>query len=239
MGNFTNVGSHNVECIALVYCLKLLYPDTIHVIRGGAEAPGESTRHGSRAAIMDAYSEQTWDLLMTSFGQLPAAAIIDETVFAISGGLSPQLDTMTELHELPKLPTTDEDIMSDLMFGVFEDQEGWGLSDLGVGFSHGLDIIDTWLEVNDFRRVIATRTVVNHVGYRWEGPRRQWLEFGSTPNYMGVVGNLGAVIDLRDAESIRIRLWRGHDDDGGEDDDDLGDISDSVDTGVEDDDDSD
>lgn len=46
------------------------------------------------------YSAAVYDACLESFNALPVAAIVDHRFFCVHGGLSPELTTLDDLHEV-------------------------------------------------------------------------------------------------------------------------------------------
>lgn len=55
-----------------------------------------------RAEILHKYDLEVYDLIMDSFDQLPIAALIDNKILAIHGGLSPDLIYYQDLINLDR-----------------------------------------------------------------------------------------------------------------------------------------
>ena len=48
------------------------------------------------------YSLKLWKMFTDMFNWMPVAAIIDEKIFCLHGGLSPELNTLDQLSKIPR-----------------------------------------------------------------------------------------------------------------------------------------
>jgi serine/threonine-protein phosphatase 4 catalytic subunit len=83
-------------------------------------------------------SANVWRFCTELFDYLPLAAIIDNTVFCVHGGLSPSISTIDEIKVIDRKQEVPHDgAMCDLMWSDPEEITGWGLSPRGAGYLFG------------------------------------------------------------------------------------------------------
>ena len=84
-----------------------------------------------------------WRTFTDCFNCLPLAAIVDEKIFCVHGGLSPEHHSMEQVRNIPR-PTDipDRGLICDLLWAdPDKNVQGWGESDRGVSFTFGRDIV--------------------------------------------------------------------------------------------------
>lgn len=92
-----------------------------------------------------------WKTFTDCFNCLPVAAIIDEKIFCMHGGLSPELSNMEQIRRIMR-PTDvpDTGLLCDLLWSDPEkDMNGWEENDRGVSFVFGPDIVSVFLKKHD------------------------------------------------------------------------------------------
>ena len=98
----------------------------------------------------------------------PIAAIIDEKIFCVHGGLSPEHHSMDQVRRIPR-PTDvpDSGIICDLLWSDPEKEiDGWGENDRGVSFTFGGDVVGKFLKKHDLDLVCRAHQVVED-GYEF------------------------------------------------------------------------
>jgi len=124
------------------------------------------------------------------------AAVIDEKIFCVHGGLSPEHHSMDQVRRIPR-PTDvpDSGIICDLLWSdPDKDIEGWGENDRGVSFTFGGDVVAKFLKKHDLDLVCRAHQVVED-GYEFFAKRRLVTIF-SAPNYCGEFDNAGAMMSV-------------------------------------------
>lgn len=135
------------------------------------------------------YNIKLWKVFTDCFNCLPIAAIIDEKIFCMHGGLSPDLKTMEQIRRVVR-PTDVPDtgicftfilfLSKTQMFSSFflwlivyftgllcdllwsdpdKDIQGWGENDRGVSFTFGHDIVDQFLKRHDLDLICRAHQV--------------------------------------------------------------------------------
>jgi serine/threonine-protein phosphatase PP1 catalytic subunit len=124
------------------------------------------------------------------------AAIIDEKILCMHGGLSPELQNMEQIKRIMR-PTDipDTGLLCDLLWAdPDKDIVGWGENDRGVSFTFGEDVVAQFLRRHDLDLVCRAHQVVED-GYEFFA-RRQLVTIFSAPNYCGEFDNAGAMMSV-------------------------------------------
>ena len=112
-----------------------------------------------------------WKAFQDVFDCLPVAAIVDEKIFGMHGGLSPELVTMEQIRHVSRpLEIPDTGLLCDLLWSdPDKDIMGWGENDRGVSFTFGADVVEKFLRKHDLdlicraHQVIIARIIVNSI----------------------------------------------------------------------------
>ena len=80
---------------------------------------------------------------------MPLAAVIDDEIFCVHGGLSPEINDMDEIRAIDrKQEVPHEGPMCDLMWSDPDETRGWKPSPRGAGYLFGEDILEKWNRSN-------------------------------------------------------------------------------------------
>ncbi|KAL8156096.1 hypothetical protein AgCh_001255 [Apium graveolens] len=124
------------------------------------------------------------------------AAVVDDKILCMYGGLSPDLNNLDQIKNLPH-PTAipDTDLLCDLLWSdPSNDVKGWGLNDRRVSFTFGPDKMSEFLAKHDLDLVCRAHQVVED-GYEFFA-ERQLVTIFSAPNYCGEFDNAGAMMSI-------------------------------------------
>lgn len=151
MGDFVDRGFHSVETFLLLLALKVRYRDRITLIRGNHESRQITQVYGFYDECLRKYgSVNVWRYCTEIFDFLPLAAIIDDKLFCVHGGLSPSFTTLDEIKTIDRKQEVPHDgAMCDLMWSDPEDLSGWSMSPRGAGYLFGGDIVQQFNETNN------------------------------------------------------------------------------------------
>jgi len=78
-----------LECIILLFCLKIKYPDNIFMLRGNHECSYINRMYGFYDECKRRMNVKIFKNFTDIFNYLPLAAVINKRIFCMHGGLSP------------------------------------------------------------------------------------------------------------------------------------------------------
>ena len=90
-----------METISLLMALKIKYPLNFFLLRGSHESSIINRIYGFYDECKKRYSVRLWKVFGDCFNCLPVAALIDEKIICMHGGLSPELSSFEQIVNLP------------------------------------------------------------------------------------------------------------------------------------------
>ncbi|XP_020113959.1 serine/threonine-protein phosphatase PP1-like isoform X3 [Ananas comosus] len=151
LGDYVDRGKQSLETICLLLAYKIKYPDKIFLLRGNHEDAKINRVYGFYDECKRRFNVRLWKIFCDCFNCLPIAAIIDQKILCMHGGLSPELNSLDQLREITR-PTEipDYGLLCDLLWSDPDsDVQGWGTSDRGVSCTFGADKLVEFLEKNE------------------------------------------------------------------------------------------
>jgi serine/threonine-protein phosphatase 4 catalytic subunit len=206
LGDFVDRGYYSVETFLLLLALKVRYPNRITLIRGNHESRQITQVYGFYDECLRKYgSVNVWRYCTEVFDWLCLAAIVDDKVFCVHGGLSPSINTLDQIRAINRNQEVPHDgAMADLMWSDPEEIEGWGISPRGAGYLFGGNVVEKFNEVNSID-LIARAHQLAMEGYKCMFPMKNsrsaqpvdaLVTVWSAPNYCYRCGNVAAILEL-------------------------------------------
>lgn len=196
MGDFVDRGYYSVETFLLLLALKVRYPDRITLIRGNHESRQITQVYGFYDECLKKYgSVNVWRYCTEVFDYLSLAAVIDDRIFCVHGGLSPNIEDIDKIRSIDrKQEVPHEGSMCDLLWSDPEEMQGWQLSPRGAGYLFGGDTVATWNQRNRIELIARAHQLV------MEGHKSMFddtlVTVWSAPNYCYRCGNVAAILEL-------------------------------------------
>ena len=128
------------------------------------------------------------------FNWLPFAAIIDETILCVHGGLSPELKNLNNIRDIPR-PTEipDTGLLCDLLnSNPDKDVDEYDENDKGISVLFGEKIVQDFNKKNDLSLIVRGNQMVND-GYKFFA-QRQLVTIFSAPNFQGEFNNSAGIL---------------------------------------------
>eukprot|EP00768_Dysnectes_brevis_P000557 gnl/Dysnectes_brevis/1122_a1253_3155.p1 GENE.gnl/Dysnectes_brevis/1122_a1253_3155~~gnl/Dysnectes_brevis/1122_a1253_3155.p1 ORF type:complete len:304 (-),score=67.16 gnl/Dysnectes_brevis/1122_a1253_3155:110-1021(-) len=196
LGDYVDRGYYSIECVTLLLLLKVRYPQRITLLRGNHESRSITQVYGFYDESVRKYGSATvWKLLTDLFDTLPIAALIENQILCVHGGLSPSIETLDHIRTLDRFQEIPHDgPFADLMWSDPEVNTGWLRSPRGAGYHFGKDCTEQFLRTNGLT-LIARAHQITMPGYAWAHDKRVVTIF-SAPNYCYRSGNQAALMEL-------------------------------------------
>ncbi|CEQ42451.1 SPOSA6832_04263 [Sporobolomyces salmonicolor] len=100
LGDYVDRGKQSLETICLLLAYKIKYPENFFILRGNHECASINRIYGFYDECKRRYNIKLWKTFTDCFNCLPIAAIIDEKIFTMHGGLSPDLQSMEQIRRV-------------------------------------------------------------------------------------------------------------------------------------------
>jgi hypothetical protein len=102
LGDCVDRGKQSLETICLLFAYKIKYPENIFLLRGKHECASLNRIYGFYDECKRKYNIKLWKSFNTCFNTLPFAAIVGDKIFAVSGGLSPDLTSVEQIRRIER-----------------------------------------------------------------------------------------------------------------------------------------
>ncbi|KAJ6841741.1 serine/threonine-protein phosphatase PP1 [Iris pallida] len=93
LGDYVDRGKQSIETICLLLAYKIKYPENFFLLRGNHECASINRIYGFYDECKRRFNVRLWKVFTDCFNCLPVAALIDEKILCMHGGLSPLLTT--------------------------------------------------------------------------------------------------------------------------------------------------
>jgi len=208
MGDYVDRGPQSIEVVILLSLLKIKYPNRLHLLRGNHESKQPTTIYGFYMECLRKYNTHyIWQYVLEMFDYLPLAAVVNEKIFCIHGGLSPliqKIDQIDGLNRFNDIPT--EGPIADMMWSDPDSSvEGFKISERGAGYFFGEKIIDRFLYINNIDSIVrAHQLCMEGFNILFEG---KVVTVWSAPHYMSKFFNLASVLEVDEFQSKHFNLF--------------------------------
>mmetsp|Transcript_13859 Transcript_13859/g.18953 ORF Transcript_13859/g.18953 Transcript_13859/m.18953 type:complete len:216 (-) Transcript_13859:202-849(-) len=192
-------GENAVEIVLILLIMKLTDSSAVHILRGNHETIDVNSDYGFKEEVKRKYDKEVFQMFNNLFSVLPAAAVFENSVFIVHGGLgllSAEMNIQTINSHISRNNIRPE-INSALYEFLWSDPRD-GMTGLahnkarGGGYVFGQDVTEKFLNRNNLSWMIRSHEV------QMEGFQRvhrgKIITLFSAPNYCGQYGNKAAII---------------------------------------------
>lgn len=207
MGDFVDRGYYSLETLTRLLVLKVRYPDKVFLLRGNHESRQVTQVYGFYDECQAKYGNaNAWKYCCRVFDLLAIAAIIDEEILCVHGGLSPEIKTIDQIRLIPRdTEIPHEGAFCDLVWSDPEDVDNWTVSPRGAGWLFGARITSAFNRTNGLSLICRAHQLVND-GYKFMF-NDQLVTVWSAPNYCYRCGNIAAVISFESSQKYTPKLF--------------------------------
>lgn len=155
LGDYIDRGHNSVEVLLLLYSLKVKYSNSIYLLRGNHETKNVSSSYGFKKECIENFTERIFKLFIESFRFLPIAAILNDSIFCVHGGLSPTTNLLDKIEDIAKPIEGSSKIVSDILWSdPSADIETFLKSPRGSGYLFSSQDVDKFLRDNNLQMII-------------------------------------------------------------------------------------
>jgi diadenosine tetraphosphatase ApaH/serine/threonine PP2A family protein phosphatase len=196
LGDYVDRGHYSLETFALLLAYKVRYPDRFFMLRGNHECRQVNQMYGFYEECIGRFGHAgPYKMCNDIFDMLPIAALVDQALYCVHGGLSPEVrapEQVVLLERRCEIPNSGP--ISDICWSDPEDIAGWGVNQRGAGYVFGSDPTRIFSHNNKLR-LIARAHQLAMEGYQYHFDE-MLVTIWSAPNYMYRSGNKASVMKV-------------------------------------------
>jgi serine/threonine-protein phosphatase PP1 catalytic subunit len=194
LGDYVDRGKNSIETICLLMCYKIKYPENFFMLRGNHECELVNRTYGFYDECRKRFNIKLWKQFTEMFNWMPVAALIDDKIFCVHGGLSPEMKSIEQLYDIQR-PTDvpSSGLLCDILWSdPSPDVENWGENERGVSVVYSKNEVFKFLDENKLDLVCRAHQVVED-GYEFFADR-QLVTIFSAPDYCGEYSNCASMM---------------------------------------------
>ncbi|PIC52220.1 hypothetical protein B9Z55_002415 [Caenorhabditis nigoni] len=202
---------HSIECIALMFALKIHYPKNYILLRGNHETRAINFAYGFKEELTiklgEADGAEVWEKFNETFSYMPLAALVGGKILCMHGGLSPDLNSLDDIKKIvrPIVDVATNRLAQDLLWSDPTPDQTLatlhkdplynknGVRGLSCTFNEAA-VRETCKKLKILKIVRAHQMVPD--GFKFFADR-QLITIFSAPRYMNETDNRGAVLTVR------------------------------------------
>lgn len=195
LGDYVDRGKTSIETLSLLIGLKVRYPENIFLLRGNHETEELTKIYGFYNECINRYSVRLWNKFVTLFDWLPLAAVIEDRIFCVHGGISPDLHSLEEIESIQRpLKVPEQGLVADILWSDPSTDNGFHHSKRETGFTFGPDVTQNFLDKNNLDLICRAHQFTESGCHFPFLPDRSVLTIFSAPDYCNNFGNKGAML---------------------------------------------
>jgi len=200
LGDYVDRGNNSIEVCMLLFAMKILFPESIYLIRGNHECPEINRLYGLYSECESRFGADkdiVFDKINNVLCALPLCAVINNKIFCVHGGISPYLNKLDDINKITRFGSIpDSGLLCDLMWAdpTMTSVDNWGMNSRGISCTYNADAVEKFLKRNKLQLICRAHQLVSE-GYKFFADNKLVTVF-SAPNYCGNCGNDGAVMKV-------------------------------------------
>ncbi|GLT78174.1 hypothetical protein SLA2020_497190 [Shorea laevis] len=208
LGDYVDRGKQSIETICLLLAYKIKYKENFFLLRGNHECASINRIYGFHDECKRRFNVRLWRTFTDCFNCLPVAALIDEKILCMHGGLSPHLNNLGQIRNIARpADIPDQGLLCDLLWAdPDKNVKDWGDNDRGLSYTFGADTVAEFLQKHDLDLICRAHQVVQD-GYEFFA-NRQLVTIFSAPNYCGEFDNAGAMLSVDDTLTCSFQILK-------------------------------
>ncbi|KAK6730849.1 hypothetical protein RB195_007362 [Necator americanus] len=214
LGDYVDRGTQGLELAVLLFAYQIRYPNRVFLLRGNHEDINTTSTYGFYDECMMKYGkrgELVYLMLINAFNHLPLAALVGGKVLCMHGGLSPHIQTLTDIEKIPRpsiIPPYG--ILCDIVWSDPDvHQPGWSLSCRGISFSFDETVVEQFCQKHGVDLIVRAHQITAEMirgGHRMFAGGRLVTIF-SAPNYQNMM-NDGCVLRVKKNFLVNFMIFR-------------------------------
>jgi len=209
LGDYVDRGPKSLEVLITCLVYKVKYPENFFMLRGNHECASITRIYGFYDECKRRYNVKVWKCFCDVFNKLPFCATVDDKIFCVHGGLSPEVKTLEEIRLISR-PTEvpDHGLVCDFLWADPDPEiDGWAENDRGVSYIFGEDVVAAFLQKYNFDIIVRAHQVMAD-GFEFMANGRKLITLFSAPNYCGEFDNSGAMMIIDESLMCSFKVLR-------------------------------
>lgn len=144
LGGYVDKGHRSLDTICLLFLYKAQQPENLLLLRSNHEEAQMSRIYGFYDECKKRHSVHLWKYFCRTFNMMPVCALVNEKIFCVHGGISPELKNLDQIRQLERpIVVPEAGLLCDLLWadpardGL---KPGWGENERGVSVTFGEDV---------------------------------------------------------------------------------------------------
>ncbi|OTF74951.1 serine/threonine-protein phosphatase 6 catalytic subunit-like [Euroglyphus maynei] len=207
MGDFVDRGHYSLETFTRLLTLKAKYPDRITLVRGNHESRQITQIYGFYDECLLKYgNSNAWKYCCNVFDLLNIAAIIDNEVLCVHGGLSPDINMIDQIRTIDRnqeIPCTGP--FCDLVWSDPEEVDTFAISPRGAGWLFGPKVTHEFMHINNLNLICRAHQLVQE-GFKFHFDNKL-ITVWSAPNYCYRCANVAAILEFKQSNQKEPKIF--------------------------------
>uniref|UniRef100_A0AC35UIG9 Serine/threonine-protein phosphatase n=2 Tax=Rhabditophanes sp. KR3021 TaxID=114890 RepID=A0AC35UIG9_9BILA len=102
LGDYVDRGMWSIECVTLLFALKVLYPMEMVLLRGNHESRPVNSSYGFFLEVKRRYSTALYEAFQYAFNVMPFCARVGKKIVCMHGGISEDLIDLRQLERIER-----------------------------------------------------------------------------------------------------------------------------------------
>ncbi|EDQ86530.1 uncharacterized protein MONBRDRAFT_38407 [Monosiga brevicollis MX1] len=199
MGDFVDRGHYSLETFTRLLTLKAKYPDRMVLLRGNHETRQITQAYGFYDECLQKYgNSNAWKYCTEVFDLLSVAALIDDQILCVHGGLSPDVPTVDQIRTIERCQEIPhEGAFCDLVWSDPDEIETWLVSPRGAGYLFGSKVVSEFCNINSLKLICRAHQLVQE-GLQYHFENNALATVWSAPNYCYRCGNVASILEINE-----------------------------------------
>jgi serine/threonine-protein phosphatase 4 catalytic subunit len=197
LGDYVDRGYHSCESFLYLVAVFVRYPCRLTLLRGNHETRQTTQAYGFYDECVRKYgSANVWKLCTDLFDHFPLAAVIENQILCVHGGLSPAIHSLDDISAIERRsePPVEGGYCDLLWSDPDENVQGFETSPRGAGFLFGGDVVKAFNDQNNIVFICrAHQLMMDGYGLSFDD---SLATVWSAPNYCYRTGNVASILEF-------------------------------------------